>query len=527
MKIKKLTMAVAVLLLMLGSTIASAATVASGTCGDNATWTLDDEGTLIIGGTGVVSEYVFSDEYNEDIVNVIIEDGITSIGAILSDDGVINGWTEIFCFCYNMVSIELPDSLTHIGDYAFSDCYKLENVTLPKNLQSIGEGAFQVCESLESINIPSTVTHIGECAFVSCLNLVNIEVEEANQHYSSENGILFDREKTTLISYPAAKTDTIYTIPNSVKTIEAYAFGWNSSLTTIAIQDNVENVYGAFNTCRSLTDITVDNDNIYFVSENGVLFNKAKTKLVAYPAGKTGTTYTIPNRVTTIGSYAFASSYNITEMLIPNSVTVIDHAAFRSCKNLVNITIPDGLTELSDSVFSGCSSLKNVTLPKALTAIDNYTFERCNSLESITIPCTVTSIESYAFDYCNNLTDVYFNGTEAEWNRIFIGRKNESLISADKYYLKNEPTITQLSASKSGKYTLIEFMTHNLPDAKAVFIAAYNDNNFLKMKLVVPNETGVVQESIESNGETVIKAFVWDSLSSLVPLCQSQTYSLE
>ena len=188
----------------------------------------------------------------------------------------------------------------------------------------------------------------------------------------------------------------------SVTSIGEYAFLECRSLTSITIPDSVTSIGdGAFLGCISLTSITVDTGNKYYSSDSyGVLFDKNKNTLIQYPVGNTRTTYTIPDSVTSIGEGAF--SY---------------------CRNLASITIPDSVTSIGD-----------------------HAFDDCRNLTSITIPDSVTSIGYRAFYYCTNLTDVYYIGSQSQWDEIEIDSGNDCLLDANIHF-------GSCSANSNGKHS--------------------------------------------------------------------------
>ena len=360
---------------------------------------------------------------NQSITSVTIPNSITSIG------------DNAFRTCYNLTNITIPNSVISIGDYAFYGCIKLKNVTIPNSVTSIGNSTFYGCEKLASVTIPNGVTSIGNSAFCGCEKLTSV------------------------------------TIPNSVTSIGNSAFFDCEGLTDITIPNSITSIGdGAFYSCLSLTNITVDSNNKYYVSEDGVLFNKGKTTLICCPAGNERTTYTIPSHVTKIGNYAFSNCSKLTSLTIPGNVTSIGNSAFQWCSNLTNITIPDSVTSIGNSAFSSCSrltditltkgvtnigyyvfsyccNLTNITIPNSVTNIGNGAFNWCSNLKSITIPNSVTSIGDSAFNYCDNLKDIYYKGTESEWENIDIDWHNESLTNATIHYNSTGDSDTQKEIS--------------------------------------------------------------------------------
>ena len=182
------------------------------------------------------------------LTSIEIPEGVTSIG------------NSAFCGCSSLTSIEIPSSVTSIGNSAFYDCSSLTSIDIPSSVTSIGDTAFSSCSNLTSIEIPSSVTSIGDKAFYKCISLTGINVDENNQNYCSEDGVLFNKDKTELIRYPSKKADKQYVIPNSVTSIGDTAFSSCSNLTSIEIPSSVTSIGGyAFYWCRSLTSIEISN----------------------------------------------------------------------------------------------------------------------------------------------------------------------------------------------------------------------------------------------------------------------------
>jgi len=315
-----------------------------------------------------------------------------------------------------LTSITIPNSVTTIGNYAFSGCGSLTSITIPNSVTTIENHAFSYCTSLTSITIPNSVTTIGDYAFSYCTSLTSINVESENNSYASENGVLFNKNKTTLICCPEGKTGA-YVIPNSVTTIGNQAFSYCTSLTSITIPNSVTTIeYSAFFSCTSLTSIAIPNsvttigDGAFSdcTSLTSIIIPNSVTSIGegAFYNCSSLTSVIIPNSVTTIGDGVFSACTSLTSIIIPNSVTSIGNYAFYDCSSLTSVTIPDSVTTIGYSAFFGCESLTLITISNNVTTIEDRTFQYCQSLISITIPNSVTTIGNFAFSHCTNLTSI-------------------------------------------------------------------------------------------------------------------------
>ena len=356
-------------------------------------------GSTIDWGDGTVETFdtdspqVNKHTYNDGVDNHLIRiSGVTSIG------------NSAFSGCSSLTSVEIGDSVTSIGNSAFYNCSSLTSVVIGNGVTSIGSYAFYNCSSLTSVVIPASVTLIDYEAFRSCDSLTNIEVRADNTAYQSIDGNLYTKDGTTLIQYTIGKTATSFTIPDSVTSIDEYAFSGCSSLTSVVIPDSVTSIGSrtfyrcssltnvvigngvtsigmyVFDDCDSLTSIEVSADNATYQSIDGNLYSKNGKTLIRYAIGKMETSFTIPNGVTLIGTSAFDGCNSLTSVVIPNGVTSIGMYAFDGCSSLTSIVIPDSVTFIGRQAFWGCSSLTSVVIPNSVTSIGGQAFDGCSSL---------------------------------------------------------------------------------------------------------------------------------------------------
>lgn len=386
----------------------SAATVNAAT-DDTAAYQLQEstDGKVIVNADGMA----VLEENAGDVMDIDVADDVKTAKAdkngFVIEKGVLKKYTG------SGGDITIPDGVKSIENYAFGNSPSVTSVTIPKSLESMDGNVFSFC-----------------------MKLKEIKVSKNNQYFSSKNGILYDKKKKVLLQCPREMEGDIIipktvvkigdeafwncyyltsiSIPESVTSIGKYAFHFCLRLLNATIPKNVKSIgVGAFAGEASMSDIQVSEDNKYFTSENGILYDKKKKVLIQCPRAKSGE-IKIPESVTNIGEEAFEYCQNVTSIIIPESVTNIGRVAFKSCENLTSVIIPQGVTQIEESTFSGCSSLSNVTIPKGVTSISNSAFYSCTSLKNITIPETVTSIDKSAFDTSVDLTIFCYKDSAAE-----------------------------------------------------------------------------------------------------------------
>ncbi len=336
-----------------------------------------------------IGSYAFS--FCSDITSIAIPNSVEIID------------TAAFMFC-DFTSVTMTDSVVSIGNSAFDNCDKLESIYISKNLTTLGEMAFYVCRNLNYINLPATITSIGRASFYYCENLKGINVDENNANYFSKDGVLFNKQQTKLIQYPAGKIDTSYSIPNTVTAVGENAFFNCSKLKAINIPDSVNTLENsAFSWCYNLTDIVVP--------------NSVKTiKPYAFCGCTRLKSIKLPDGITTIVSGLFYECRGFTEFEIPDTVTTIEAFAFSECNELCEINIPDSVTQIGDNAFES-TKIKNINIPASVKKLGKELFYNCYLLQNINVDVNNTN-------YCS-VNGALFNKAKTELIQYPIGNINE------------------------------------------------------------------------------------------------------
>ena len=465
----------------------------SGGCGVNGSddysvrWVLGEDGTLTISGTGAMcDEEMPWWEFESQIKRVVIESGVTTVGSYA------------FSGCRNLTAVELPDTLTAIGDYAFAGSgiaeitipdgvvtigasafwgtaladvvipdsvttigagafweTKLVDVVIPDSVTTIGESAFRYCWEMKTLHLGSGLTTVEDYAFDRCEAAVTLSAD--NRALVLEDNALLNAEKTRLIQYFEGPKDTdraeAYTIPTGVEEICNGAFDCCDDLKTIVIPNTVQRIgQEAFGQCDNLEGLTIP-ASVTQIEDNAFYFNVYPVHVAAENTvycSENGVVYsknkdTLYYAGTAVGAYSIPNSVvsigpaaaaraAIASVTIPASVESIGNGAFELCEQLQTITFLGSVKEIGVGAFSGCFSLTGVTIPEGMKAIRESAFARCTGLRSVTIPKSVTTIEWGAFEACDALLDVYYAGSKADWERINIDEYNAPLTDAAIHY---------------------------------------------------------------------------------------------
>ena len=481
------------------------------------------EKVVISNGVTSVGENAFF--WCDKITSVTIPSSVKSIGmgafysckaltSVNIPDGVESIGIGAFENCEALTSVNISGSVKSIGEKAFSGCYisaeyaedgiekGLEKVTIQDGVESIDTFAFSGCKKLTDVTLPDSVTSIGDNAFQNTglydlYNHTGWEVCYIGSHLIAANqsisGTCTVKRGTKTIAgraFDSCSDLESIIIPDSVVSIGNHAFFSCSSLKSITIPKNVTSIGDeVFYNCFDLASINVDSDNPAYCSEGGVLYNKEKTEIMRYPKEKEGTSFAIPNGVTSISVGAFAD-----------------------CSSLTSVTIPDSVTSIGDSAFSECSSLTGITIPDGVMEIGSKTFYYCSKMASITIPNSVLIIGENAFEGCRTSIKVYYVGSPTDWGDV----------KGDGKYVLTNVGITHLSgiSARRSENGNIVVKPINIAAGKTVILALYDGDKFVEMKQ--SNEySETIREItfIPTKTYTRAKAMIWNSLSEMSPVC--------
>ena len=285
---------------------------------------LGQGGFIIIGGK--------LSGYNGTTGNVVIPVGTTEIGA------------EAFRSRKDLTSVTIPNTVKKIGKSAFKYCSGLTSITIPDSVTEIGEEAFYDCDALRSVTLGKGVVRLGPKVFSSCKNLQEIKVDENNNTYASENGLLLSKDKRIL--FCGCNGDVV--IPKTVSSIGDHAFYFLVNLKNVEFPNSLNDIgERSFHCCRNLRSVT------------------------------------FPDSLTSIGDGAFCACMGLTKVRIPNNVTSIGEGAFEVCRNLEDVMIGDGVENVEKKAFADCGNLKKISIPEAFASEIPFIFSDCPILDEV------------------------------------------------------------------------------------------------------------------------------------------------
>ncbi|MBP3375362.1 MAG: leucine-rich repeat domain-containing protein [Clostridia bacterium] len=278
-----------------------------------------------------------------------------------------------------VTDLVIPDGVDAVSDRAFRGCATITSVTIPQGVKSIGERAFFYCQNLSSVNISGTAESIGYLAFAACTKLEKIEVDGSNPNYKSIDGDLYSKDEKTLIQYAAAKNEDSFTLPETVTSIEAYAF-YGSSLTNVMIPDGILSIGElAFEECKNISQAEYENGYYLGNEENPYVCligvsDMVKTSLKIHPKTKY------------ISCGSVESCHDLKEIVIPDGVTSIGDSAFMWCENVTEVTIPESVVLIGESAFYGCYSIVTVNYAGSEDKWNSHAFGKAFAgLENLTV----------------------------------------------------------------------------------------------------------------------------------------------
>ena len=465
-----LLLAVVMVLCLLPATAFAAAgkAIASGVCGasgDTVRWELSESGTLTISGKGAMEDYYSQrtswDKYKDKITAVVVEKGVTKIGSSAFKDcqalvsasiasGVKEIGDKVFSGCVSLEKVNIPKGVKSIGVELFFQCASLENVTLPEGVNDIWESAFRLCVSLKKINIPASVQHIGPFVFENCLSMEKITVASGNKNYASRDGVLYSvdpstKKLTTLLKCPGGKSGSV-TVAKGVTGIDQAAFENCLGVTAVTLPEGLEGIFdnaflscmglekmtipasvkiigeNAFLGCIGLEKFTVAAKNQTFTTVDGVLYSKDRSELLQCPGGKEGAV-TIPAETTGIRTGAFQGCMGVT--------------GYQVEKGSKSFAAQDGVLynkKMTTLVQCPMWTEGDFAIPKSVSTIGDGAFTNCMLLTSVMVPTSVKKVGAQAFAGCLSLADVYYAGTEKQWNAIWVQEGNDIFSQAEIHY---------------------------------------------------------------------------------------------
>ena len=499
------------------------ASVRSGTCGENLTWSYDGNGALTISGTGAMNDYWDGDqpwfEFREEVTKLVIKNGVTSVGRT-----AFSGFS-------NLYSITWPNTLTAIYQSAFTRCSSLESLVLPEGLVSIDIEAFFGCYALTSVSFPSTLQELpyGSGTFWDGSNLTEVKVSSSNPYFCSIDNVMYSKDLTKLVMVPNGFRGT-FVIPNQVRIIGDSAFGANH-LTSVVIPEGVTEIQRdafargtiegaislpstvsyiaptAFRANPKISEYIVASSNSSYCSIEGVLYTKDKSTLMSCPGGQRETVH-IPPETRELATDSFSAA-QLSYLVVPSTVETLGSQVF--CTSEINrIILPDNLTELGQYFFSWTSAINEIHLPASLRSIPYGCVAYCYGLTEIEIPAAVTYVGDSAFADCSALKKITFSGAAPEFTpTCFSG------VTATAYYPAYDASWTenvrqnyggnltwkplnaiQLSVSpKSGATMSLSWKTINGAASYEIWYST-NGTDFTVLKSVGANQTSTSHTSL-------------------------------
>ena len=439
-----------------------------------------------------------------------------------SSEGILFNKEKTIMIAYPKAKKEkyysIPENVTQVYALAI-DNTNLESLYIGKNVNEI--------------NCNSKYSWARELLAICGLpNLNNIIVDESNELFSSESGVLYNKDKSKLLFFPSGKKETYFNIPSTVKKCENI-FN-NQYMEKIKINTFIDNVEFLMN-MQNLKNIEVDESNNNYMQKNGVLFNKSGNKIVYYPMGRDEQQYEIDSEVTEISSNAFKNS-KIVRVVLPSNLTIISDNLFYNCTNLKDIIIPKSVTKIGSYAFYNCISLENVTIPKNVNEIGRYAFYNCKNISTLIFEenIEIKKIGDNAFTNCSNIEELNIpegitgiNGFSGE-DKLRIINIPSTVSEIPSYSFKNIYTRAQIITVNSENPTVGSAWPFPNPDFGITIVRCYSTAKELINKV---NSYGYIHYNlmdlgdddikflyeINNENEIVIKNYIGDDEDVVIP----------
>jgi hypothetical protein len=353
-----------------------------------------------------------------------------------------------------------------------------------------------------------------------CMFTTVVSFKASAEDLVTEGVLTFDKETGTITKCDTDATGEIV-IPSEIDGVAVTSIGSNAfydcrNIESIEIPNGMTTIGShAFYRCYELKNVVMS-DSILSIGENSFAHCTKLTHVV------------FSKNLQSIDEGAFWGCTNIETIIIPNSVTSIGSSAFFSCTNLKDVNIPNNLTSISSSIFAYCKNLTSIVIPEKVTDLGSGAFANCGGLSYITIPNSVKFIGNYTFKNCENISDVYYAGTEEEWNQIEVLELNNDLLNATIHYNSigtNPPEIVDTpTVTTSGNTYKFDIQLNNVQYSSSLITAVYKDGRMVNMS-VTPLETGDTEKSVTVTADSAdtAKVFIWGDLVRITPLCESKT----
>ena len=547
MKVKKWLLALAAFAVM---AVVCAVAAGAESYGDYEYYVLDDQTLCIRSYTGKDKVVNIPEEIDGKKVGVIGE--FTFLASDVEIVNIPNSVTRLAgrCFhkCSNLREINIPESVSDIVGVPIIECPSVEQINVSEKnnyYRSVDDvlfskdmsqliyypsnkagdsykvpdevkefspcadnGAFNYNQNLKSLTLNANINlsswNFPRSSFAYASKLEAIYVDSKNPYLTSDNGILYSKDKTILVSYPTNCSQTRYIMPDNVSAMSENAFYGAKKLKEIQLSKKLEiRVYGVqfFLGCRNLENISVPESNNDFYTVDGVLFRRRDSDgfdnpcLISYPQNKKDSKYEVPKTVKSIERSAFEGNTNLSTVIIPDNVTEIKLCAFMDCISLSKVVLPSNLKEISYSAFRNCSSLTDIDIPSSVTTVSICAFYNCNALKNVTIPFNVTEIEYHAIGYSDSDTSDTDDSQKINGFKIYCypGTTGEQYAKDNgfDYGLLEMPTLSKVTGAKLGGRAADVLRINWTKNASAdgYIVEMYQGNKWVRVAKITSNNT--------------------------------------